>query len=390
MKLTAMEPMMPRTEATVLDDLAFDLVARANHLAGQIQPGVRESIGDLVRSMNCYYSNLIEGHDTHPRDIDAALEERYSDDASKRSLQREARAHIEVQRLIDCGYDPDEAPTSIKYIQWLHREFCNRLPDEMLWVENPETGERIQIVPGEFRHGEVKVGRHVPPPANALPRFLGRFEEAYDFDRLPKSKAIIAIAASHHRFLWIHPFFDGNGRVARLMAHAMMLRSEAGCSIWSVSRGLARSSVEYKSRLMEADSAREGDLDGRGALSAGALERFCEFFLSTAIDQVEFMEGLLQPSELLRRMKLYVDDEVSANRLPSRSMSLLREAFFAGELERGRAPEITGYQERRGREILSKLLSKGLLVSQGPRAPVRLGFPLDVVERWFPQLYPVG
>jgi Fic family protein len=390
MKITAMEPMMPRTEATGLDDLALDLVARANHLAGQIQPGVRESIGDLVRSMNCYYSNLIEGHDTHPRDIDAALEEHYSDDAGKRSLQREARAHIEVQRLIDYGYDPNEAPTSIKYIQWLHREFCNRLPEEMLWVENPETGERIQIVPGEFRDGEVEVGRHVPPPANVLPRFLGRFEEAYDFDRLPKAKAIIAIAASHHRFLWIHPFFDGNGRVARLMAHAMMLRSEAGCSIWSVSRGLARSSVEYKSRLMEADSAREGSLDGRGALSAGALERFCEFFVSTAIDQVEFMQGLLQPGELLRRMKLYVDDEVSANRLPPRSMSLLREAFIAGELERGRAPEITGYQERRGREILSELLSKGLLVSQGPRAPVRLGFPLDVVERWFPQLYPVG
>ena len=126
MKITAMEPMMPRVEATMLDDLAFDLVARANHLAGQIQPGVRESIGDLVRSMNCYYSNLIEGHDTHPRDIDAALEEHYSDDADKRILQREARAHIEVQRLIDFGYDPDEAPTSTKYIQWLHREFCEK------------------------------------------------------------------------------------------------------------------------------------------------------------------------------------------------------------------------------------------------------------------------
>ncbi len=126
MKITAMEPMMPRTEATVLDDLAFDLVAKANHLAGQIQPSVRESIGDLVRSMNCYYSNLIEGHDTHPRDIDAALAEHYSDDAGKRSLQREARAHIEVQRLIDCGYEPDESPTSIRYIQWLHREFYQR------------------------------------------------------------------------------------------------------------------------------------------------------------------------------------------------------------------------------------------------------------------------
>jgi len=89
-------------------------------------------------------------------------------------------------------------------------------------------------------------------------------------------------------------------------------------------------------------------------------------------------------------MKLYVDDEVSANRLPPRSMSLLREALIVGELERGRAPEITGYRERKGRQVLSSLLKKGLLVSSGPRAPVRLGFPIDVVERWFPLIYPVG
>ncbi len=390
MNISAMEPMMPRAEATELGDLAIDLVARANRLAGQIQPSVRVSIGDLVRSMNCYYSNLIEGHKTHPRDIDAALEEHYSEDAGKYSLQREARAHIEVQRLIDNGDDPEEAPTTIKYVQWLHREFCKRLPEDMLWVENASSGEKVKIVPGELRNGAVEVGRHIPPPADALPSFLARFEEAYDFGHLSKSQAIIAIAASHHRFLWIHPFFDGNGRVARLMAHAMLIRSEVGCSIWAVSRGLARNSTEYKACLMEADAPRCGNYDGRGALSTSSLEKFSAFFLRTAIDQVEFMGSLLQPGELLRRMKLYVDDEVSAGRLAARSMLLLREAFIAGELERGRAAEVTGYQERRGREILSDLLNKGLLISQGPRAPVRLGFPLYVVERWFPQLYPVN
>ena len=390
MQLSTMEPMMPRAEATELDDLAIDLVARANRLAGQIQPGVRESIGDLVRSMNCYYSNLIEGHNTHPRDIDAALEGDYSTDAGKRSLQLEARAHIEVQRLIDNGDDPAESPTTPRYIRWLHRQFCGRLPEDMLWVENPATGKKVEIIPGEFRNGEVKIGHQVPPPATVLAEFLARFDAAYDFGRLSKSQAIIAIAASHHRFLWIHPFFDGNGRVARLMAHAMLNRSEVGSSIWSVSRGLARHATDYKAALMAADAPRRGDHDGRGALSASCLESFCEFFLRTAIDQVEFMQSLLQPSELLRRMKLYIDDEVSAKRLPARSMSLLREALIVGELQRGRAPEITGYQERRGREVLSSLIEKGLLVSHGPRAPVRLGFPLDVVERWFPMLYLVG
>ena len=173
------------------------------------------------------------------------------------------------------------------------------------------------------------------------------------------------------------------------MAHALLLRRGIGSSIWSVARGLARNTNEYRARLANADAPRQGDLDGRGALSAAQLEEFCAFFLRVSIDQVEFMGSLLQPGELLRRMKLYADDEQAAGRLPPRSLALLREALLVGEIARGRAPEITGYQERRAREILSMLLKKGLLVSNGPRAPVRLGFPLDVVERWFPRLYPV-
>jgi Fic family protein len=384
-----MEPMLPGEGRANLEDLAVELVAKSSQLAGQIQWTVRESIGDLVRSMNCYYSNLIEGHNTHPRDIDAALEDDYSSDPERRALQREARAHIEVQRLIDSGEDPADPPTSTTYIQWLHREFCRRLPEELLWATDPSTNKRAQVIPGEFRDGEVIVGRHIPPPAPELTRFLTRFEEAYDSSRLSKTQAIIAIAAAHHRFLWIHPFHDGNGRVARLVAHAMLLRSGVGSSVWSVARGLARRSPEYKAKLANADAPRQGNYDGRGALSLEYLSEFCEFFLRVCIDQVEFMESLLQPGELLRRIKLYSDDEEAAGRLPPRSMALLREALLTGQVERGRAPEITGYQERRGREILSTLLKKGLLVSKGPRAPVRLGFPLDVVERWFPKLYPV-
>jgi Fic family protein len=201
---------------------------------------VRESIGDLVRSLNCYYSNLIEGHNTHPRDIDAALDNEYSADPQRRALQREARAHIELQRLIDSGEDPQEPPTSTAYIQWLHRELCSRLPDEFLWVVDPKTGQRTQVIPGELRDGEVQIGRHIPPPAADLTRFLQRLNEAYAVGRLSRTQTVIAAAAAHHRFLWIHPFFDGNGRVARLMSHAMLLRAGIGSSSWSVARGLSR------------------------------------------------------------------------------------------------------------------------------------------------------
>lgn len=379
---------MPAEGTELLENLAFDLAREASELSGQLHPVVRLSVADLVRSMNCYYSNLIEGHNTHPRDIDRALVADYSSDPRRRDLQLEARAHIEVQQLIDIGAGFPRPPATRAFIEWTHREFCARLPESLLVVENPDTGERLPVVPGELRGRSVAVGRHIPPPAEELSAFMSRFEQAYDSARLSKPRQAIAIAAAHHRFLWIHPFLDGNGRVARLMSHAMLLDLGVGSALWSISRGLARSSSEYKRLLMAADEPRKGDLDGRGALSQSALVDFCRFFLESCLDQVRYMRELLAPSELQRRMELYVRDEESAERLPKRTFAVLREALLSGELERGRVPGLIDVSERTARRVISALVEKRLLVSGSHKAPLRLGFPIDVVERWFPKLYP--
>src|SRR5262245_6591018 len=134
-----MDPMLPEESNRQLEDVAFDLTSKASSLAGQVNPIVAMAIGNLVRSMNCYYSNLIEGHDTHPRDIDRALHRNFSTQPQKRALQLEAVAHIEVQKAIDEGKDNPSEPLTTEYVLWLHREFCSRLPDEMLWVEDPHS-----------------------------------------------------------------------------------------------------------------------------------------------------------------------------------------------------------------------------------------------------------
>ena len=235
---SAIEPVLPPEGHPQLEDAAFELVKSASSLAGLLNPTVRVAVGELVRSMNCYYSNLIEGHNTLPRDIERALANEYSTEPQKRNLQREAVAHIDVQQKIDSGTDDPAEPTSVAYLRWLHREFCARLPKELLSVENPDTRERLPITPGEIRTRIVKVGLHVPPVDQDLQACLARFEEAYS-SPMPKFRKIIAIAAAHHRLLWIHPFLDGNGRVARLMAHAAFNRLGMGGSLWSASRGLA-------------------------------------------------------------------------------------------------------------------------------------------------------
>jgi Fic family protein len=386
---TAAEPFIPSEGTEALENLAFDLAREASELSGQIHPIVRLAMGDLVRSMNCYYSNLIEGHNTHPRDIDRALAAEYSTDSHRRDLQLEARAHIEVQRMIDASTAAPKPPASRAFVEWTHREFCARLPESLLVIESPGTNEHLRVVPGEFRRRGVVVGRHVPPPAEDLPAFLDRFEQAYDSVRLTKPRQVVAVAAAHHRLLWIHPYLDGNGRVARLMSHAMLLDLGVGSALWSISRGLARRSAEYKRLLMAADESRKGDLDGRGALAQSALIEFCRFFLDSCLDQVRYMRELLQPSEMQRRMQLYVSDEEDADRLPKRSFAVLREALLSGELERGRVPGLIDASERTARRVISALVEKRLLVSESHKAPLRLGFPIDVVERWFPRLYPI-
>lgn len=378
-----MEPMLPEGNK-ILEDLVFTLIQQASELNAILKPHTVEAVGNLVRSMNCYYSNLIEGHNTHPRDIDRALAEDFSENPEKRDLQLEAKAHIEVQQWIDSAASQDVV--SVDFIQEIHQQFCSRLPDKLLWVGEGEN--RTRVTPGELRTGRVQVGRHVPPGPDKIERFLRRFVQAYHPSRLSKVRQVMAVAAAHHRLLWIHPFYDGNGRVTRLFSHAYFKEIGMGSSLWSVSRGLARHAPTYKTLLMAADHQRENDFDGRGNLSLRALNEFTQFFLKTAIDQVQFMRSLLEPENLLKRLEHYITDEVNLGHLPKGSFPLIRDVILSDEIERGRAPLITGYQSRQARTVLSSLSKAGLLVSDTPKGPVKIAFPINVVERIFPSLYP--
>src|SRR5690348_17313312 len=104
--VSLMEPLLigeTAPQRAELTDLALDLVSRAAGFRRSLPEGVRTALADLVRAMNCYYSNLIEGHDTHPVDIERALKDDYSRDPRKRDLQLEAKAHVAVQQWIDGG-----------------------------------------------------------------------------------------------------------------------------------------------------------------------------------------------------------------------------------------------------------------------------------------------
>ena len=129
-----------------LDDLAVELASRSAGFRHSLPDGVLEPLSDLVRAMNCYYSNLIEGHDTHPVDIERALNSDYSAEPKARNLQLEAKAHIAVQQWIDESGGLHGREFSADGICEIHRRFCEGLPEELLWVEELDTKERIKVV----------------------------------------------------------------------------------------------------------------------------------------------------------------------------------------------------------------------------------------------------
>src|SRR5208283_3403418 len=159
-----MEPMVigeSSRHRTALNDLALELAQKSAGFRRSLPGSLLASLADLVRAMNCYYSNLIEGHDTHPVEIERALKGDYSQDAKKRDLQLEAKAHIDVQRWIDSG-SLEGRSVSTDPITDIHRRFCAKLPDDLLWVEDPATKDKIRVIPGDLRQRDVAVGRHVP------------------------------------------------------------------------------------------------------------------------------------------------------------------------------------------------------------------------------------
>ncbi|HEY3031853.1 MAG TPA: Fic family protein [Bradyrhizobium sp.] len=281
-------------------------------------------------------------------------------------------------------------PASVDFIRWLHREFYRDAAKEMLRIRG--AGKEFTMEPGAWRsepEHDVEVGRHLPPSSSRVDDFMRHFENRYRFLGLGKAGRILAIPAAHHRFNYIHPFPDGNGRVSRLMSHAMGHVAGIGAhGLWSISRGLARglkTRGEYMQMMDHADMPRQGDLDGRGNLSERALAAFTLWFLRVALDQVTFMSDLFDLNTLARRLRTYVE---RSEKLKPEAARLLEEALIRGQFERGEASRITGLPERTARRVFNDVIACGLLASETTKGPVSLRFPADALEILFPRLFP--
>ena len=397
--ISQMTPLLPEL-ADDLRDLALEVAQRSASLGTRQHPVTLRTLRGLLRIINSYYSNLIEGHNTHPYDIVRAMQQEYDSEPAKRNLQLESVAHITVQGIMEKRLQEESALNIAgqEFLCSLHREFFKLLPEEFQVMRNPESGRGSRVVPGALRTEPVKVGQHKPPRHDSLAVFMARFGESYAPEKHHGATKLVAAAAAHHRLMWIHPFLDGNGRVARLFTEAYLHRIPVhGFGLWSVSRGFARRDADYKAALTWADAPRRNDLDGRGTLSNAGLVKFCRFFIEVCLDQVDYMGTLLQLDGLVERVRRYVQlrgtamipNPAGADNLRGEAAKMLQEVLLRGEAPRGEVIAASSLKERTGRNLLAQLVAERLLVSDTPKGEVRIGFPIHAAGWFFPELYPV-
>jgi Fic family protein len=391
-----MEPLFPDGDIRLLENLAIELIEKSNRLEGAMNPITRRVVSEFLRPMNSYYSNLIEGHDTHPIDIAKALKNDYSNDKTKHDLQLEAFAHIQLHKAITeelTANKPEIVPTSSNFLKSVHKRFYDHLPEGFRLVKSKEGIEK-HVNPGEFRVDEVEVGRHVGPYSGNLSLFMNRFDEFYNplsNDNKSKIRRIIMIAASHHRLAWIHPFLDGNGRVVRLYSDACFMFEKLNSSgLWSISRGLARRNADYKAKLANADLKRYNDYDGRGNLSNKMFVEFCVFFLETAIDQADYMYHVLDMENMLSRIQGFADLMVLRKKLRPEARYILEDVFLKGKITKTDIERITNLSEKTAKIITDSLEEMELLrrTKEGVHVTFYVNYPVNLSPMFFPGIYP--
>jgi len=187
--------------------------ARADLNRGSTPPEFYFQLKNLFQLLNSIMSARIEGNRTSILDAVVGDSSRRTS-SSLRPLDEGLQEILNIQEAIDFIEEHIRtSPINHVFIRELHQLVVQGLSRE---------GDRT---PGAYRLGEVRIGQsvHQPPwPADVfddmteLIEFIGR-----DVD--PQMQ-LLQIAIAHHRFLWIHPFGNGNGRISRLVTYAMLVK----------------------------------------------------------------------------------------------------------------------------------------------------------------------
>jgi len=393
-------PVIPSTNEIKLDNellkKAETVIIESAKLTGGYNKHFINAIKDLLKITNSYYSNRIESEGTHPIDIEKAMKKEFSNNEKKKNLQQLSLIHIKIEEYLENkALEEKEKLYFLDTILDIHKRFYSKV--EMAYALKIKHDDlEIDMVPGELRKSFVKIGSHIAPNPDDLITIFNEFEILYNQCKF-KSQTIKLIYAlcSHHRLVYIHPFYDGNGRISRLYLDYLFQKlGLEGYGLWNLSRGLARNVDEYKKALSIADEPYRGAYDdGRGNLSLKALKQFLDFMLDTAFDQIKYMSSVIKIDLIATRMSNYVEFSQknmyeNIKPLPKHSQKIFEALLLYGEIPRNSVKDILNVSKPTAIKIVKELEVRGYINSAEPKSPIRIRFNSHFASEVIPEIFP--
>lgn len=268
------------------DSQLVDVVTELEHLrrlqlGGSTPAPVFFQLKHIFHMLESLGSARIEGNHTTLADY---VESRLETPPFKPNDQLREMANIEeAMGFIEAHFLPGQDVTE-HFIRELHAITVQGLERE---------GDNT---PGAYRQGTVKIAQaeHLPPEAIAVPQYMAELVQFVNFPHAAKYD-LIKVALAHHRFAWIHPFGNGNGRCVRLLTYTLLIKY--GFNVKTGGRVLNPTAVfcndrdKYYAMLSKADS---GTPEGR--------EAWCVYVLSGMLGELKKVDQLTDATYLLERI----------------------------------------------------------------------------------------
>lgn len=341
--LQLLNPSFDSPLVDVLSELEF---LRRLRLEGDTPPQVFFQLKDLFHTLESLGSARIEGNHTTLADyIDSKVEGKAESTDQLLEIANIEKAMDYIEEVMK----PDVALTE-HTIRELHAMTVLGLRRE---------GDKT---PGAYREGPVRISQseHTPPDAVLVPQYMQELVSFINRDDSPKY-ALMKVALAHHRFGWIHPFGNGNGRVVRLLTYALLMKYgfnvNVGGRVLNPTAVFCNDRENYYTMLGMADTG-----------TTAGLEAWCIYVLQGIRDELEKVDKLtnygyltksiLFPAVSFARSREWiteVEEQILAGAI---KMKVVKSADIAEVL-----PKLTSSQRT---YQIRKLVDQGMLVPVSP------------------------
>lgn len=337
-------------DASILAPLESEFLYRSGIFLGVLQHINEEEQAELKVNLICdeaFKTSLIEGEDLNRDSLQSSIRKNFGLKVKPKKIPA-AEAGI-AELMVDLYTNYSDSLSHEALHKW-YSMIIYGSSDASDQHSYRTDDEPMQVVSGSVDNPKI---HFEAPPAKRLKKEMNAFLEWFNKSHSQALPALTRAGLAHLYFVLIHPYDDGNGRIARALAEKSLFQSLDRATLIALSITIEKHRKKYYDALERANK----DLD---------ITDWLKYFAETILEAQEYSQQMLE--FLVKKSKFY---ESHYKQLNSRQEKVISRIFeegvdgFQGGLSAENYISITKTSRATATRDLQDLLDKGILIKQG-------------------------